>query len=61
MKKFKSKGKKRRRVLLGTGRCKISLNMVQIKMRDGREVSPIEIDGIAPIDRDQNLVLEWWE
>lgn len=61
MKKFKTKGKKRRRVLLATGRPHIRMNMIQVVLRDGREVSPLEINGLAPIDCDSNIILEWWE
>ena len=61
MKKYKSKGKKRKRILLAIGRAKILMNMIQMTMRDGREICPVELEGVIPIDRDQNLILEWWE
>ena len=59
--KYKAKGKKRRRVLIAVGRPKIRMNMVHVTMRDGREVAPVELDGLVPIDRDSNLIVEWWE
>lgn len=62
MRKLKSKCLKRRRILVAVGRIRNSIgNHIQVQTRDGREVAPLELKGLVPIDRDQNLVIEWWE
>lgn len=57
-KTLRAKGKKRRRVVVGSGAIDIMIGQLRIK-RQGQEIKPIIPFGVPRADC--NVVLEWWE